>query len=126
MNLVDADFSNHVLGRIFIDTDDNLSLAIAPSTSKWEEGKQFSMTREVLMENVENIKYSFFTAPKKGESRMGGPEPRGSWIQTWNQEYNELPVLVQIEIGYKNEEETKTRTMVFPLPNGKHTIVYDK
>jgi len=65
VNLVDPQFSNHVLGRIFIDNEDNLSLAITPSTKRWQEDKPILLKREILMEGVESVRFSFFVAHGK-------------------------------------------------------------
>ncbi len=74
MNLVDALFSNHVIGQLFLDSEGHLTLAIAPSPKKWEANQPIRVQREVLLEGIDSMEFSFYAPPAqeteaKGEER---------------------------------------------------------
>lgn len=62
---LDKLFSNHVLGRLFLSTDNKLCLATWPSPSRWVEGINPPMKKEVLLEGVKELSFAFFVAPDK-------------------------------------------------------------
>ncbi len=64
VNLVKP-FSNVVLAQMYLDTDHRIHLATWPAPSRWTEGNNIPMQSEVLMENVESLKFWFFIAPNK-------------------------------------------------------------
>jgi len=126
INLVDPQYSNHVIGRIFLDPENNLSLAITPSLKRWEEPDKIPTTREVLMEGVDSLDFSFFTGPHPDtpENNNEQPIPHNTWVSEWRREYKSLPVMVKIEISFKESEKKDKRTMIFPLPNATQKITY--
>lgn len=134
INLVDSLFSNHVIGRIFLDPQNNLSLAIVPSIKKWETNTPVPLSREILATGVESLNFSFFIAPKNEKINNESDEnlppnslslPFGTWVSDWRQEYNQLPVIVQIEITYKENNELKKRKFSVPIVNAKKPILYN-
>lgn len=62
---LDKLFSNHVLGRLFLDSDGNLCLATWPSPNRWIEGAAPPMKKEVLLERVKELSFGFFVAPDR-------------------------------------------------------------
>jgi len=62
---LNKDHSNHVLGRIYLDNNGNLTLAYWPSPKRWEENTLPPMKKEVLMEGVENLAFEFYVAPTR-------------------------------------------------------------
>lgn len=62
---LDKLFSNHVLGRLFLDSENNLCLATWPSPSRWTEGVNPPMKKEVLLEGVKELSFGFFVAPER-------------------------------------------------------------
>lgn len=62
---LDKPFSNHVLGRLYLDSDGNLCLATWPSPSRWVEGVTPPMKKEVLLEGVRELNLGFFVAPDR-------------------------------------------------------------
>lgn len=139
VNLVDPNFSNHVLGKIFLDKNNNLTLAIWPSPKRWEDNKPIPMIREVLYENVEALAFDFFIPPERDRELLDtkvsqkmssekkiSPEPKGSWAPGWKYDYNELPVLIKLTIKVRTIGGVETRVMTFPLVNNDTYIVYEK
>lgn len=123
---LDKPFSNHVLGRLFVDKEGQLTLATWPSPKRWEDNSLPPMKKDVLLTNVDGLSFSFFVPPDRGEKRpvQAGeiikgkeqlePQPKGAWISPWLKEYNTLPALVRVEVKQKD----KTTVFATPLPNG--------
>lgn len=143
-NDLNKNISNHALGRLFIDPDQNLVLATWPSPKrvKKKTPDQIRMKKEILMENVENLSFEFYVppeknrallqAPKKNTSKQNAPsllqkvevESRDSWFTTWKREYRELPAIIKIHLKQKDQKEDIT--YAFPLPNSDQLIYYDQ
>ncbi len=51
----DPQFANHDLGRIYLDSNGNLSLATLPSSARWSPSTTLKMKNEILMEDVESL-----------------------------------------------------------------------
>ena len=145
-NLVDLNhsLSNHVLGRLYLDPHGNLSLATWPSPKRWESSDSPPIKNEILLTNVDSLKFQFFIPPernwklqaqqtakpqvddKKDESAakqvkvVVKPSPEGSWISEWRPEYNMLPGMVRVELQRKGE----TIRYAFPLTETSRQIVY--
>lgn len=138
VNLVDADFSNHVIGRLYLDKDGAFSLAVLPSTSRWKANEPVPAKREVLLENVEELTFEFFSAPDKPRSffqngnatppnlQIEEAEPKGSWLKDWKYSYYQLPALVKIKLKIKTDEGVIGKTLVFPMIKSNKYIVYEK
>lgn len=133
------DFSNIVLARIFLDEKKRLSMAMWPSPQKWKLGATIPMRLEVLLEDVDQLKLSFFVAPDRkwqlddnaktnsNKSQVPAPvvvttnpSPEGSWIADWSHDYKQLPAMIKLEILRKG----KTDYYVFPLSNSNRQPVY--
>lgn len=111
----DPSFSGDVLGRLYIDDENNLRLAIWPLQG--EDPHQF-FQEEVLLENVMDIRYSFYAAPKKvkdkNEIHSGeniDPEKKtpkkGEWDDKWFVTYDQMPGLMSIFVKVKVKPSAK-------------------
>lgn len=136
---LDPHFSNHVLGRLYIDRSNRLSLAIWPSPARWEEYATPPMKKEILLENVESLQFSYYVPPekdrknfwnradiKKKENKALQMDVEGSWRPEWHQEYGELPALIKIILTQVGSEGPERTELVFPLPNTNLAIIYDR
>lgn len=134
VNLVNPLFSNHVLGRLFVDKEKNLTLAIAPSRAKWNDSEPPTVQREILLENVEELSFNFFvpsgfnqTHSKKTVIPAGltveEPEIPSGWTNEWKYNYYRLPVLIKIEL---KQNQGKKRIMLFPFPKAEPSILYQQ
>jgi len=125
-------FSNHVLARLFLDNQNRLVLATWPSFKRWKAGTNPPMKKEILLENVDNLTFSFFIPPTMDRTRVIKisenvkkkklfiPGPAGSWVTDWKSEYYELPAMMKVQIQTKGENMVFT----FPLPNSNNVIFY--
>lgn len=136
----DPQFANHVLGRLYLDVNNNLALATLPSPARWSPVIPLKIKNEILLEDVESLSFSFYVPPEKERSQIGGKAPKGglrkgksamidlqpkdAWHQDWKFEYHQLPAMVKIVLKVKNKEEPLT--FVFPLPLSEFIIVYDR
>lgn len=145
---LDKLFSNHVLGRLFLSTDNKLCLATWPSPSRWVEGINPPMKMEVLLEGVEVLGFAFFVAPERDWklSDTGKPQapdakaasdakpssdqpaqvvvkptPEGQWLPGWSHDYQQLPSLIKVQVAL---QDGSSRTFAFPLPKCQRQVVY--
>ncbi|MEC7839798.1 MAG: hypothetical protein VX777_07145 [Chlamydiota bacterium] len=119
VNLVDPQYSNHVIGRIFLDNENNLSLAVSPTSKRWQEDRLIPLKREILLDNVSDLRFSFFTV-----NNMNFPS--GSWVAEWKQSNEQLPALLKIEITEGIGHDKEKKVFVFPLPNSNENIIYSQ
>jgi len=118
-------FSNGVLGRLFVDEQDQLCLATWPLPTVFEE-ERYRMKKEILFSGVEELRFSFFfpevdpDRPVKGE---GVDEPtRGQWHAEWKKETKQLPALMKVVVVL---HETKEELLFsFVIPKTDDHIVY--
>ncbi|CCB87511.1 putative uncharacterized protein [Parachlamydia acanthamoebae UV-7] len=138
-NCVDLDsmFASAVLGRLYVDREGRLCLGIWPTPNRWEDDETPPMKQEVLFENVAMLKFQFFIPPDKGtlkdvKEQPTSPEdvranitpiPPGAWVDTWLQEYDQLPAIVRLFITQEGQKDPLVYS--FPLPNSKNPIIYD-
>lgn len=124
--------SNNVVGRLFLDNNKRLILATWPSYIRWKEGTNPTMKKEVLLENVDDLSFSFFVAnnvdrgkvvgsqEKNQKKKIAKPEPPNTWIKDWRFEFYELPAIMRVQI-VKNG---RTIPFTFPLPNSSKVLYY--
>ncbi len=102
-------FSGDVLGKLYVDASGRLKLAIWPLHL---ENPHEEMHEEVLMENVEAIRFWFYSPPEKVKSSKdtAGPNPidpekktpeKDRWLEEWLNSYKQLPALVKVIITEK-------------------------
>lgn len=134
---IDPLFSNIVMARLFVDKKSRLILAVWPTHKRWPAGNSPPpMKREVLMENVSSLSFSFYNPPdeksKKGSSNPRSvrgvifvdPEVKGGFMKEWKNEYGMLPVLMKIEIETNNNGHIEKKTFPFLLPYANRVITY--
>lgn len=127
------EFSNHVIGRLYIDAENRLCLATWPSISR-NSSPSPPMRKEVLLEGVEDIFFAFYIAPKE-EGKIIDPEAAkryGVWHAEWpvegvKPEEVSLPPLMRLYVrlvGSKKEKNMPDLSFAFMLPNSEQHIVY--
>ncbi|MBA3958521.1 MAG: hypothetical protein H0X51_09060 [Parachlamydiaceae bacterium] len=140
---LDTKKANFVLARLYLDKNKQLCLATWPAPERWEQGVNPPVQKEVLMEHVESLRFSFFVPPERDrkliQESVGAEkeehtavEPsvdkRGSWVSDWSRDYAYLPPLIKVTITRKlpNSEEAKTTTYAFPLSHSQKLIIYEQ
>jgi hypothetical protein len=144
---LDKVFSNHVIGRLFLDNQGRFCLASWPSPNRWVDGTDPPMKLEVLLEGVKELRFGFFVAPErdwqigketktaaKGKAEpqklpdvlnpptvVVKPTPEGQWLSSWSYDYQQLPAIVSVGMTLKNNSELLFR---FPLPKAQRQVVY--
>lgn|GEM_PF-1421797 len=137
---LDPHFSSDVLGRLYVDMEGRLCLALWPLHLP----KPFEhFQEEVLMDHVVNLSYSFYAPPeplvdpnqvmtgKKIDSEKISPE-KDQWHEEWLLSYNQMPSIMKmvIEIAKTGGEHpgsdrgTYTMVLHFVLPSSKNYIYY--
>jgi hypothetical protein len=127
---IEKEFSNKVLGLLYLDQDGKLSLATWPSPDRWEDGIVPPMKNEILRENVLGFKMQFFVPPDKkweGEKLPSkqlevNPSPAGAWIDEWSDDYKQLPGMIRLEVKLR----TGVEYYVFPFPNTARQIIFNQ
>lgn len=135
---LEPQLANEVLTRLYLDKEKRLCVAMWPSPNRWEVGKPIKLQKEVLMENVAGLNFSFYVVPernrsiienaaKRGSSAIVEPDRQGEWVSEWKREYNHLPAMVKVSIqqtmpGKKDPEEL---ILVFVLHNSQKLVVYE-
>lgn len=134
---LDPRFSNQVLGRLFIDRQQRLCIAVWPSTDRWDEMHRPPMKSEILMENVCSVSYRFYIPPKEGRDQAwkqakikaqlpeGFPESsEGIWTSEWPAAWEQLPAMIEMTITLINGKETEKLVFTYPLSNSNFMVVY--
>lgn len=121
-------FSNHVLGRLYLDKEDRLGLATMPSPQRWEH--PVPLEYEVLMTGVADLQFEFYVPPDKDRKvflqngkKLSEIIPKNHWHQVWKYDYKQLPAILRIKIRLNDGKEMQ---FAFPLPNTDLGIMYDK
>lgn len=118
---VDKNFANHVVGRLFVNKDNQLILATWPSPKRWESIKQPPMKKEILMDQVDSLHFEFYVPPGKANNQHP-IEPKNAWHKEWKQEYQKLPAMVRVLLT----RQGKSMNFVFPIPASDLVIHYDQ
>lgn len=142
---LDPNFSGDVLGRLYVDTDNQLRLAIWPLHV---EDPHESMQEEILLENVADVNYFFYAAPQRiqddKEIHTGhiiNPEKtipeKDKWHENeWPITYEQMPSIVKMVIevaedpkdleSYRPGMRIKTtpQAYYFVLPSSKNPVHY--
>lgn len=125
---LDKMISCYVIGRLFVDEKGNFTLATWPTPKRWVETQQISMKKEILMENVDSIEFSFFVPPRKGEKPVEGwpAGEAGQWISSWSKDIGLAPPLIKIILTRTVNGNKETLVYAFHIPNTIQPIIYDK
>lgn len=136
---LDPAFSYHVLGRIYVTEAKQLCLAVWPSPARWNDLTIPPIKQEVLFVGVENLSFEFYVPPYRdrkailSNNKFKGTykqneflklDPMGEWKTEWQQEYDELPVLVKIILEMSGPK-AEPLTFIYPLPQSRLIIVYE-
>lgn len=137
---LNKEMSHHVVGRLYLDKRGNFTLATWPSEKRWKENEDPPIKREILMENVETLEFSFFAPPNKGKTFQEELKPdekkilpmlpaevrdKREWENEWKQEYRQLPAIVKITLTRESSKEKQRLIFAFALPNTLNPIIYD-
>lgn len=131
---LDKSLSNEVLGRLFVDNQNRLVLATWPAPSTWNRsGIVPEMKREILMEQVDRVEWSFFVPPayergKTSPKQTVQPSPPNDWRTDWLSDFHQLPAIVKVTVyplpvGGQKKESLPIQ-LVFPLPQTDQPIYY--
>lgn len=109
-------FSNSVIGKIAVNTQKQLTLTTWPSAARAKENPP--SIREVLMEGVEEIKFSFFHPPilnpKEREKRLNeGKSVEGGWTSEWAIDNQDLPAIIKIAVKREGASQPLLFSTVF-------------
>ena len=130
---LDKNLSNHLLGRLYVDSKKNLVLATWVSPRRWGINPNLEMKREVLLENVSDLNFEFYVPPKKDRELIVKPSkqtpdilPENHWHKTWSYRHNQLPPMMKIHFKKNIDEKPVPFTFAFSLPKSNLVIVYDQ
>lgn len=128
----DKEMSYHVIGRLFVDSEDNLVLVKWPAKKRWPEQGMPAAHKELLLEDVDSLEFGFYVPvdrrkQKTEEKASKVPtEIRGTFSKTWSKEYHELPAIIRLQVGKKNREgKEEIWEAAFPIPNTSIPITYN-
>lgn len=123
-NGIDPDpmFSGCVLGRIFLDKEKNLSLAVWPEKS--DEAKR-PWRKEILLSNIDRFHVEFLCRnptplPPSEISRNVKSEKKYVWESSLPKEKNEIPIIIRLTAF---QQETPLSFAFFP-PSSEEIITY--
>ena len=141
---LDPNFSGDVLGRLYVDLEGRLCLAIWPL----HLSDPFAhLYEEVLMDHVVNVRYLFYAAPErmKDENEITSPaeiDPekkipkKDQWQEEWFFTYEQMPSIVKIIVKVAENPDDftsgdtgrkiKTKKLIyhFVLPSSKNPVNY--
>lgn len=127
---LNKDMAYHVIGRLFLDNEGRFILATWPSEKRWKENEPIPFSREVLMEGVSQLRFTFFVPLKKErlDSKVED-DPlegvRGGWIDRWDSSYRQLPALIKVIITRQVDDEETELIFAYPFPHTLQPITYD-
>jgi|GEM_PF-4611512 len=133
---LDPNISNHVIGKLYVNDQANLSLAIMASPERWKEFEFQTLEEEILFSGVEKMVLEFYAPPARDRKRIlannknkftESPnlilDPLGDFRKEWLQEYGDLPAIVKITLTLKGR---KPLVLSYVLPNSHLIITYDR
>lgn len=131
---LDTQFSQSVIGRLFIDKSNRLCLGVWPSSNRWKEALNPPMKCEILQENISSVSYRFYIPPKKDRKKVWEqgkinvklsdtfPQTEeGEWKTEWPAAWEQLPAAMEITLERGKEPPL---VIAFPLPNSNFMVVY--
>lgn len=125
----DKELSNETLALLFVDKHQQLTLALWPAPSRWENGAVPPMEqREILLSGVDGLDFSFFSAnavelgkPTDASSTEEKPPKLGP---TWQRKWKMLPHIVYITLTKNDANKSKIR-LAIPIPQAQPHITYN-
>lgn len=103
-------FSGDVISRLYLNLQKELILLTWPSRDSWAEEKLPTPFREILLDQVEELKWEFFNIPENGSIKA-------SWVEEWPKEWGSIPGLIRLKLLRNNKSQvymfiTPTATLV--------------
>ena len=137
-SVLDSHFTGHVLARLFVDEGQHLCVAIWPIYKEQDQAdpKQIATTSthldprthmkvEYLLDQVEDVSFSFFTPPLNPEEGQEFHPPKGEWVAEWRKEYQQMPAIVRLDVKRKKKKDAEDITIfAFVLPSSKSPIQF--
>jgi hypothetical protein len=121
----DPVFSGSVLGRIYLDEDNNLNLAIWPLGS----AESASWRKEILFTNVSDFEFEFLSlkTKKEGKEKSRPINESLEWILSWSKSRSDTPSIIRLSI-WKNESRVSTDPLrfAFILPSAEPIVTYNE
>ena len=116
-------FSYDVVARLYLDTDNKLSLAIWPNPTL-KQSKPENIHKEVLLDGVESMNLEFW---KVAASKTKVPKDKlEKWISEWEKEYEDVPTLIKITLRYQSGKGIEDLAFSFITePNDIGAIKYE-
>lgn len=133
---LNKEMAYHVIARLYLDQEGNLTLAKWPVQKRWKENETPPLHKEVLMQNVDSLAFDFFIPPLKGAKAANGQaqpngvegipaDLRGRWVEEWPMQYRQLPAIVRLKLKTANfKGEEMAVSYAFPLPHAPEPITY--
>jgi len=142
---LDPTFSGDILGRLYVDANHRLCLAMWPLHVS--EPHKY-LQEEVLLENVKDIQYSFYSPPERINDtkeiqtrKLIDPEKKfpekDKWHDDeWEMTYDQMPSIVKVVVKVavegdsklhaldKERENIKKYVFHFVLPSSKNYVYY--
>lgn len=77
---MNPDIANTALARLYVNNDNQLCLASWPAPNRWKSHLPDTAKTEILLDNVENLSFSFYVAPKRNRALIpkGNADPKGA------------------------------------------------
>lgn len=149
-NVLDPYLAGDVLGRLFVDNDNHLCLAVAPLKSQkgqTEQELQSHIKLEYLLDDVQNITFSFMTpileknledkAKKEAKDTKESKNPSvGEWLPEWDKGFAQMPVIMKMGVDVspnsllkgvnanKSDSKTISKVFSFVLPSSQNPIIF--
>lgn len=116
---LDKRMADLVVGRLFLDRGNRLTLATWPIPKRWKENEPPPMTKEIIMENVTNLTFDLYNPPDKGTLKIVNKQNNNGTIQ--KAENRKLPAIITVVVQQLKDEKI---SFVYPLPNTQQPIIY--
>lgn len=118
----DRNFSGDVVGTLYVDRHHRLCLVTTPSLIHWKDESTLPLNKEVLMENVESIQFTFLEPPQDEIVRIKQPELES--YSEWKKDYERVPAIIKLRVSLKGN--LGDRNFAFVLPRKDNPILYTK
>lgn len=112
----DPEFSGTLLGRIFLDEKNNLTLASWPL----DPGKNRPWRKEILLRSAKRFSFRFLGERTQADPKIAPAGPRAGWHLRWPKERNDLPSIVRLMI----EQNQTPLQYSFRLPTSHPIATY--
>lgn len=107
----DPDFSGLILGRIYLDPEHNLRLAMWPAT----EEKVRPWRSEILQKNVKSFEFAFL-GPNNGSKENTIPiTPNHAWLSEWAKSLGKVPSTIRLKIYENGSREPVPYAFILPI-----------